>query len=413
MATMTLDVLIALPTQSLWKGWLSKADMSTFWASLCAGCRADSVNVNISRKFQDERAWDIAGSVLEHWNERLIHAVDAIFRLHRKEILKGRAWDGSIDCWMVGRFKECTTPTVVLSCMDRGAVKRLMKRVSKDKTFQESGFGVLGRPGCLKFVGGDSDGLRNSPGEMPTVDACGLPVTVDFGAASHRVQRTATIGGVVIVEDNFYYLTAAHPFATTEEDLLVGRGWLCKEEPWDHPWSPVMIEDLDSEGEEYDSDDTENTSRSGQTTSMSEGSGPDGLKIFPAYAWVSTFPPSNSLGQPSEATKLVASIHPERLARFRFDPVVSLNQDWALLWPEIVPVSLINRFEFEGKILDITDTRKINGDCRPLLLSQKYSEPFTINCSEAASLIPLPGGDRMTIAHKVYHLAGEYIFTLL
>jgi hypothetical protein len=90
----------------------------------------------------------------------------------------------------------------------------------------------------------------------------------------------------------------------------------------------------------------------------------------------------------------------------------SLEQDWALLVPEMKPISLINRFLFEGKDLDIAEISTINEDCRPLLLHQKYPEPLTVDCSEAASLIPLPGGDGMTIAHKVYHLAGEFIFNI-
>ncbi|KAK5441963.1 hypothetical protein LTS15_011121 [Exophiala xenobiotica] len=397
---MTLDVSIAQPTQALRKLQLSKRRASTFWASLCASCRADSVNANISREFHKERAWDITGSVLEHWNERLIYAVDAIFDLHRREILKGRAWDGSIDCWMVGRSQECTAPTVVLSCMDHGAVKRLMKRVAKDTTFQKSGFGLLGRPGCLKFVGGDGDGLQNAPPELPTVDACGLPMMMDIDNPDlQSVRRTATIGGVILVADRFYYLTAAHPFATIQKELPEGCGWRCEEGPWDHPWSPVTIEDLDSEGEESDADDPEDMS-----WPMSEGSTSEEKRIFPPYARVATCPPSDKLGQPPTPPKLVASFQHLRTT-IKSIQTTSLEHDWALLVPEMAPISLINRFRFDGEDLDITGISNINENCRPLWIHEIYPETLPVDCSEAASLIPLPGGEGMVIAHKVYHSA--------
>ncbi|KAK7885178.1 hypothetical protein LTR67_010669 [Exophiala xenobiotica] len=279
--------------------------------------------------------------------------------------------------------------------MDRGSVKRLMKRVAKDTTFQKSGFGLLGRLGCLKFVGGD--GVQSVPPELPTVDACGLPMTVDFGTPLQSLQRTATIGGVILVADHFYYLTAAHPLATMQGEPPVGRGERCEEEPWDHAWSPMTIEDLDSEGEESNADGSEDMRRP-----MSENYTPE--KIFPTHAHVFTCPRSDNLGQPPTSPQLVASFQ-DKLITNSFVQTASLEQDWALLVPEIAPISLINRFRYKGKDLDITDISNINVKCRPLLLHQKYPEPLTVACSEAASLIPLPGGDEMTIAYKVYHLA--------
>jgi hypothetical protein len=155
----------------------------------------------------------------------------------------------------------------------------------------------------------------------------------------------------------------------------------------------VTLGDLDSEGEESDTDDSEDTSRS-----MSESSTPEGKNIFPTHARVSRC-------RPSAFPKLVATF--QEMITNSLVQTISLEQDWALLVPEMAPISLINRFRYEGKDLDITDISDINENCRPLLLHQKYPEPLTVACSEAASLIPLPGGDGMTIAYKVYHLAGE------
>ncbi|KAK5208288.1 hypothetical protein LTR41_006224 [Exophiala xenobiotica] len=162
----------------------------------------------------------------------------------------------------------------------------------------------------------------------------------------------------------------------------------------------MTIEDLDSEGEEFDTDDSEDTS-----WSTSEGSTPWGQKIFPTHARVSTCSPSDNLGQPPTSPKLVASFKDMLIAE-SFVLTTSLEQDWALLEPEMAPSSLINRFRYEGKDLDITDISNINENCRPLLLNQKYPEPLTVDCSEAASLIPSAGGESaMVIAHKVYHSA--------
>ena len=238
----------------------------TFWESLTAESKTKSVNTDICRAFSKETAWDIAGPVLEHWNNVLVHAVHATFSNHRASIVRGRGWDGAIDCWMIGDQADSAVPKIVLSCLDLPTVKRFMKKLTKDKCLRSSGFDLVGRRGCLEYVADNNFGQgpyreplyyheasrdiagRNlhlvsvpsfvgsgmndkdsawaqlSDRSVPSfVDVCGQHV--DILALDHGREtniRASTIGGVIVVGKEFYYLTAAHPFLAMTAPLSPG-----------------------------------------------------------------------------------------------------------------------------------------------------------------------------------------------
>lgn len=207
----------------------------TFWGSLSAQPRVDSVNSSIYRSFSKQTAWDISGPVLDHWNEVLVHAVHATFTSHRNDILRGRAWDGAINCWMIGDRTECALPKVVVSCIDLPTVKRFMRKIIKDACWQSSGFDLVGRRGCLKYTTGDSKEdftLSTSPqfiflDRQMAIKALGpqtrTPETVEFSGLEVLIQsrarpfkeeemKSTTVGGLILVEDAFYCLCVAHAF---------------------------------------------------------------------------------------------------------------------------------------------------------------------------------------------------------
>src|SRR3954454_6335742 len=130
----------------------------TFWDSLSDEDRRSSVNQRISRPFGRKRAWDVAGPVLEYWNDNLLGVVQWVCRENRRQIFAGVDWEGkfSLVCFMIGQTWTSTTPTVVIRIFDKAVIGRLGSRLRREERFRSSGFDIKGQQGELVFKAGQT-----------------------------------------------------------------------------------------------------------------------------------------------------------------------------------------------------------------------------------------------------------------
>lgn len=430
----------------------------TFWGSLSAQPRADSVNSSIHRSFYQQTAWDISGPVLDHWNEVLVHAVHATFKSHRNDILRGRGWDGAINCWMIGDRTECAVPKVVVSCIDLSTVKRFMRKIVKDACWQASGFGLVGRRGCLRYTAGDEkerpsismgaphallystiysgvDHTRTPPSTPPhvahrkivpatsrsrlftskTVEFSGLEVIIQSraGLVKEEETKTTTVGGLILVEDAFYYLCVAHAFiahqaasptATTNETLEKDDG------PEKDLISWHGTEESCGDWHDESSDESD---QSDETLTMSGALAANTFTNEHNF-----FEAADAFLKPSTSDRQTKLRLGESIASFTNETAekksnVGLEKDWALLTPEIEPNHMINQVQFQGRPLNITRLGKLSPNTKTLLVRSKYGEPRQVECSRAVSLIPSLAQGTLNSAHIVNERIGTLSISII
>lgn len=123
----------------------------SIWSSFCDHCRLTSVDAIMSRTLQDTIAWDAAGPVLAYWNETLFPMITEYRNKNAREILKGHPWNGSVDCWMVGRAATEAVPHIIINCPHEKVAKRYEKLIKNDPIIQGSGFRICRRRGNIRY----------------------------------------------------------------------------------------------------------------------------------------------------------------------------------------------------------------------------------------------------------------------
>lgn len=368
--------------------------VETFWQSLCKQCRVDSLDSTKCRKLKGIDAWDISGPVLTHWNETVYHAICTVYERNASEILRGRAWDGVMECWMIGPSEHEACPTIVLACLDTTAVKRFMIRIIQDEIFQKSGFQVVGRRGRLCFPGGHSNGSQLSQTSSVPIDPCGIPVDIISTPPSDSMRRrTGTVGGLVLVGDSPWYLTSAHIFVCDHKfEQSTDHG-----EQSDSINEFIVIEDLAS-------------MEDGPCRNLEPGSR-DEVPYEPIeedYAGVISY--ADVVASPEPPLEQVIAKY-EKMDSMSGTPNLSLDGDWALLQPKhdmlIEPEFLVNRICLREKKLNIENLADVSSPCEPVLLQQGHSGLLTVNCSSALSLIPSMDGRTLCAGHRVWRSASE------
>ena len=343
---------------------------------------------------KNQTAWDVAGPVQWKWHDELLQVVDEYMSKNRREILKGKAWLGSIDCWMVGEHLATTKPTIVVTSLHRGATKRLVRLLQNDHHIESSGFELMKRKSCLKRTGGSTHekSLRKYIAS-PKISYKRAPISSYLGRrfavrsfpgtpVDLLLKRCATYGGFVIVNGNAYVLTVAHVFLRTHF--------------YDHPTQAGNLEEpetvsapLEEESETDDSDSANNSSETDKSDPVVDEDAIVCSKMLD-YATCSIEDEPNADASFS-------------LAEFSgLGTCADLKADWALVKPSNLPESLVNRIVAGGQILTISTLGDFTHGMK-LLVINNDSEPVQSTCSGTRSLISLPGSNGMQVAYIINH----------
>jgi hypothetical protein len=131
------------------------------------------------------------------------------------EHLDAKDEDLMVEMFMIGRRPAACNPTILFSCESKTSRQRAMDLVQKKKILAPHP-GVL-MAGCARLprlLATDKiSSLELSPGVYTSGDVslCGMSVLII--EPNGETPQKATIGGIVCIGDNFYGLTANHPFS--------------------------------------------------------------------------------------------------------------------------------------------------------------------------------------------------------
>ena len=128
-----------------------RSPTTSIWASFCDQCRVTSMDASISRPLHNAIAWDVAGPVLAYWNETLFPMITEYRNKNSREILQGRPWDGSVDCWMVGTRATEAVPHIIINCHHEKIAKRYEKFIKNDPIIKGSGFRICRKRGNIRY----------------------------------------------------------------------------------------------------------------------------------------------------------------------------------------------------------------------------------------------------------------------
>ena len=168
--------------------------------------------------------WALAGSALITWEgedpkDGLRRRIDELIDEHEGEIYRGRSvrCDATTrHCWMLGSDKAYARPTVVISHNDQAILKRTMRVILRPKTLKSKGFELKGCPNCdLELLTVDSKARL-----IHQVDELGQGLPISLCGAEIEVKnpvRSATLGGVIILDGTYYGVTVAHAFTESRQ----------------------------------------------------------------------------------------------------------------------------------------------------------------------------------------------------
>lgn len=145
--------------------------------------------------------------------------IDELVDEHEGEIYRGRSvrCDATTrHCWMLGSDKAYARPTVVISHNDQAILKRTMRVILRPKTLKSNGFELKGCPNCdLELLTVDSKARL-----VHHVDESGQGLPISLCGAEIEVKnpvRSATLGGVIILDKTYYGVTVAHAFTESRQ----------------------------------------------------------------------------------------------------------------------------------------------------------------------------------------------------
>lgn len=380
---------------------------TTFWDSLDPSEQDLSVDRSLSRLIYETTAYDVAGRTKEHWNEVVWPVVHEYLRINARKILKGHAWNGCVNCWMMSLNGSALSPHIIITHLDESVVKRYIRVLKRDQRVMATGFKLIGRRGNLTFIMDDvSFGLatswasaaqnarkpalhqtqtssKDSTGQPATSiePSCGMRVWTGAESQLRHGVKSMILGGFVEVHGRAYILLAAHP-------LLISRRQrnehILPDETPEKSSTWIIDDDDTSDLSDFDGPEVYAQSETGATEGPYSGSIDDAASRESA----------DTRGIFEHQLVAVNSSTPIYDPRNRSHNTgyYSKQWDWVLLPTSARPV---NSFSWKGRSLYIRNVAVNTPEADPLLILLRDAfgngTPQEAPCSGGLAMIQPPG----------------------
>lgn len=181
------------------------------WDSLSSDQKRGCISKCRTRMFGHKIGHLPSGCILERWNNEIYDEIMRIQSEERKWIFKGLKVQpvGSMELWMIEHPPDRNHPTIVARCGDIRIAKRMLDALNRIHRFVDLNLGFDLLPwqedirSLQKIILGGSRLLVHS-----------IPIT---SPPSH--SKGATLGGLLLINNDFYGLTVAHTFCDYSQDV--------------------------------------------------------------------------------------------------------------------------------------------------------------------------------------------------
>lgn len=181
----------------------------SFWEGLDEQEKKASVDQQKSWQFRNKFAWGPAGQVKDQWSTYIWPRVlKPLLQDNTRKVFRGRKNHilYSIACWMVGTNWNLSHPAAVISCGNEKVTKNIVRLIERHGQLSEWGFCVYGYQNQISLTMAK---LSDSSQLLGTKFLAGNPGDIS--------DRVATIGGAVVIDEQYFCLTVLHPFIEIDQ----------------------------------------------------------------------------------------------------------------------------------------------------------------------------------------------------
>jgi hypothetical protein len=195
----------------------------TFWDKLDLAGRRASVDQERSWKFNNESAWDTTGPVKDEWNKSIYPgAIKPLLQNNTRIVYKHvrRQTPYSVCCWMIGKEWHSSHPAAIIICGNRRVTKNAVKLIEGHGELGRAwGFRVFGYESKISVTMGTSANENNDDSPLCAISGTRFTVESRDGVST----RTATLGGSITIDGEYFGVTVAHPFMELPQDESSGN----------------------------------------------------------------------------------------------------------------------------------------------------------------------------------------------
>jgi hypothetical protein len=190
----------------------------TFWDKLDLNGRQASVDQDRSWKFDNESAWDPIGAVKDEWNKSIYPgAIKPLLQDNTRMVYKNvkRQTPYSVCCWMIGKEWHSSRPAAIIICGNKRVTKNAVKLIEGHGELARTwGFRVYGYESKISITMGTS--ANDIDDNFPLCAISGTRFAV--GGRDGISTRTATLGGSIVIDGEYFGVTVVHPFMNFPQD---------------------------------------------------------------------------------------------------------------------------------------------------------------------------------------------------
>ncbi|KAJ5390116.1 uncharacterized protein N7496_001184 [Penicillium cataractarum] len=190
----------------------------SFWDNLNVDSRKASVNLERSWEFNNESAWDPIGSVKDEWNDYIYpRTIKPLLQHNTNKIYHGvkKQTPYSVCCWMIGKEWDSSHPAAIIICGNKKVTKNAVKLIERHgELIRTWGFQVYGYESKISLTMGASSSELDEGSTLCAISGTRFAV----GGGDGISTRTATLGGSIMINGEFFGLTVAHPFMNISQD---------------------------------------------------------------------------------------------------------------------------------------------------------------------------------------------------
>jgi hypothetical protein len=198
----------------------------SFWDCLTESEQHGCIEKTAVREIGRSKGYHPCGIVRHKWDREVYPAIKDILRDkgNKKAIYRSSSKRPGCSCRLfmldTGSAWKTPRPTVVVFCHDKQFAKKTVDLLQKMDMLKKSvlGFDFLPSVEEITLAADHSEAAPPAAQEM-NPSLCGSRICISPSQVNLFWTR-ATIGGVIVINDRFYGLTAAHAFFRAEEDAV-------------------------------------------------------------------------------------------------------------------------------------------------------------------------------------------------